>query len=87
MLPQLFVAMRISIGTAVLVMVAVEFVQASEGLGYRIWHSWSLFQADRMYVGVCVVALMGFLLTRAVIWTSYLCLPWARHERNAGGVE
>ena len=50
----------LAIGTSVLVIVGIEFVQASEGVGYRIWHSWSLFQANRMYVGLCVVALMGF---------------------------
>lgn len=33
MLPQLFVAMRLSIGTAVLVIVGVEFVQADVGIG------------------------------------------------------
>lgn len=83
MLPQLFVAMRLSIGTAVLVIVGVEFVQADVGIGFRIWHSWSLFQADRMYVGICVVALLGYLFSSIVRWTARFAIPWAklRHGR------
>lgn len=76
LLPQLFISMRIAIGTAVLVIVGVEFVQASQGIGYRIWHSWSLFQANRMYVGICTVALMGFLFSSAVRWLGRRMLPW-----------
>ena len=76
LLPQLFISMRIAIGTAVLVIVGVEFVQASQGIGYRIWHSWSLFQANRMYVGICTVALMGFLFSSLVRWLGRVMLPW-----------
>lgn len=84
MLPQLFVAMRLSIGTAVLVIVGIEFVQADVGIGHRIWHSWSLFQADRMYVGICAVALLGYLFATLVRWIARLALPWAklRHGRS-----
>ena len=84
LLPQLFVAMRLSIGTAVLVIVGIEFVQADVGIGHRIWHSWSLFQADRMYVGICAVALLGYLFATAVRWFARLAVPWARprHGRS-----
>jgi NitT/TauT family transport system permease protein/sulfonate transport system permease protein len=80
LLPQLFIAMRLAIGAAVLVIVGVEFVQADEGVGYRIWHSWSLFQANRMYVGICTVAVLGFLLGFIVKWVGRLALPWQRRE-------
>ena len=83
-LPQLFVSMRIAIGTAVLVIVGVEFVQADVGIGFRIWHSWSLFQADRMYVGVCLVALMGYLFSSIVRWIGRVALPWNRGTRSQG---
>jgi len=83
LLPQLFIAMRLAIGAAVLVIVGVEFVQADEGVGYRIWHSWSLFQANRMYVGICTVAVLGFLLGYIVKWSGRLALPWLRRADSA----
>lgn len=82
-LPQIFVAMRLAIGMAVLVIVGVEFVQADVGIGFRIWNSWSLFQADRMYVGICTVALLGYLLTSLIRYIGFFALPWIK--RGPGG--
>ena len=66
-----------SAGVAVLVDVGVEFVQASNGIGHRIWFSWSLFQARPMYVGIVVVALMGVVLTLVVRAFERVLTPWA----------
>lgn len=77
-LPQLFVALRLSVGVAILVIVGAEFVQGSSGLGFRIWHSWSLFQARPMYVGICVIALLGLLCTTLVTALGRRLLPWAQ---------
>jgi len=85
MLPQLFVAMRLSIGTAVLVIVGVEFVQADVGIGFRIWHSWSLFQADRMYVGICAVALLGYGFATIVRGCARFAMPWTKSRHGRSG--
>lgn len=81
-LPKIFVGMRLAIGVAVLVIVGVEFVQGDIGVGFRIWSSWSLFQADRMYVGICTVALLGYLLTVLIRAGSHLALPWVRNAQG-----
>lgn len=85
LLPQLFVAMRLAIGTAVLVIVGIEFVQADKGVGYRIWNSWSLFRADQMYVGICTVALLGYILTSVVRYVGVLALPWVNKRGSGSG--
>jgi NitT/TauT family transport system permease protein/sulfonate transport system permease protein len=83
-LPQMFTGLRLSLGVAVLMMVGVEFSQSSEGIGYLIWYSWSLFRAPDMYVGIVAVALMGLVLSSVVKWVSLLVLPWARVEILGG---
>ncbi|MEV8516987.1 ABC transporter permease [Dactylosporangium sp. NPDC051484] len=83
-LPQMFIGLRMSVSVAVLMMVGVEFTQASEGIGYLIWYSWTLFQAPKMYVGIVAVAAMGLLLSSIVKWVSLLVLPWARVEIEGG---
>jgi ABC-type nitrate/sulfonate/bicarbonate transport system permease component len=42
-----------------LVIVAAEFVGAKSGLGYLIWTGWQLFQVERMYAGLMVIALLS----------------------------
>jgi NitT/TauT family transport system permease protein/sulfonate transport system permease protein len=76
-LPQVFVGLRIAVGSAILILIGVEFVSGGAGLGYRIWNSWTIFAADRMYVGIVVVALLGYLLTKLVEVLAKYCVPWA----------
>lgn len=83
-LPQVFVAMRVSAGVSILVMVGAEFVQGSDGIGFLIWHSWSLFIARRMYVGIVAVALLGYLVGEVVKWIGRLATPWAPRDNQKG---
>ncbi|MGW0432144.1 ABC transporter permease [Micromonospora sp. NPDC003197] len=79
-LPNLFTGMRIALGTSVLIAVGTEFVNGDQGIGYRIWHSWSLFQSEQMYVGIVVVAFMGFALTWIVKYIGARVAPWAPRQ-------
>jgi NitT/TauT family transport system permease protein/sulfonate transport system permease protein len=76
-LPQVFVGLRLCIGMAVLVVVGIEFVDASNGIGWVIWNSWSLFLAPQMYVGIVAVAIMGVIGTSAVKLLGRFMVPWA----------
>jgi sulfonate transport system permease protein len=75
-LPQIFVALRLAAGASILVMVGAEFVQGRTGLGHLIWNSWSLFLADRMYVGIVVVAVSGALFTLLIATIGRKLTPW-----------
>lgn len=79
-LPQIFVALRLAAGASILVLVAVEFLQSSEGVGYLIWNSWQLFQAARMYVGIVIVAIVGALFSMLVAMVGRLLCPWWHEE-------
>ena len=76
-LPDIFVALRLAAGTAVLVLVGIEFVQGGEGIGWMIWNSWQLFLADRMYVGIVSVALLGVIFQTLVKVIGRILTPWA----------
>jgi NitT/TauT family transport system permease protein len=46
------------------VLIAVaEMVGAKSGLGYLIWSAWSTFAVEQMYVGLFVIAIIGFVLS------------------------
>jgi NitT/TauT family transport system permease protein len=75
-MPGIFTGLRICVGTALLLLVAAEFVGANEGIGYRVWWAWSVFWVKTMYVGFAVIALLGFALTYAVEYLERRFLPW-----------
>ena len=76
--PGTFTALRIACGNALLILVGMEFIQGESGLGYLIWNSWQLYRADRMYVGIVVVAVLGALFQSLVGWIGQRLAPWAQ---------
>lgn len=76
-LPELFTGLRIAAGNAVLLTIGIEFVQGGRGVGYMIWNSWQLFLADRMYVGIVSVAVLGALFQGFIAFIGTRLSPWA----------
>ena len=82
-LPAVFVSLRLAAGNAVLVLIGVEFVQGSKGMGYLIWNSWQIFDVGRMYVGVVLVAVFGVLFQMSITGLGKLLTPWTRRGNTA----
>jgi NitT/TauT family transport system permease protein len=60
-----------------LVLIAIaEMVGAKSGLGYMIWNAWETFAVEQMYVGLFVIALIGFALTVLLNAVERLLVPW-----------
>ena len=60
-LPSIFTGFRVGLGVALIIIVGVEFVGATSGIGYLIWNSWQLFNINRMFSGLLVLAALGHL--------------------------
>lgn len=60
-LPHIFSGLSLSVGTAYVVIVVIEFIAASSGLGFFIWDSWGLFAVHNMYAGVITLGILGFI--------------------------
>jgi NitT/TauT family transport system permease protein len=76
-LPNVFTGLRLATGTSFVVLAAAEFVGAKSGLGTFIWASWQTLQVDRMYLGIIVLSLMGYLAITFVGWLESKLVPWA----------
>lgn len=81
-LPQIFVSLRLAIGLSVLVVIATEFINASEGVGFLIWNSWQLFQPAPMYVGIVTSAVLGVAGAMLMSLLERLSMPWLRNQRG-----
>lgn len=77
-LPGIFTGLKLATGTAFVVLAAVEFVGAKVGLGSFMWQSWQILQVDRMYLGLVIFAIMGFVSITLVGWIESRLVPWAR---------
>jgi ABC-type nitrate/sulfonate/bicarbonate transport system permease component len=75
-LPLILAGVKLGMGVALLVIVSAEFVGARSGLGYLIWTSWQVFQVEKLYVGLVVIAVVGFVSATLLNWIERVLVPW-----------
>jgi ABC-type nitrate/sulfonate/bicarbonate transport system permease component len=81
-MPVIFAGLRLSLGTALIVIIAAEFVAAQYGLGYLIWFSWQTLLTENMFAGLVVVMILGALFTSGLQTLEHWLMPWEREERH-----
>ncbi|MFN6568169.1 nitrate ABC transporter permease [Dendronalium sp. ChiSLP03b] len=65
-LPYIFTGLRISLGIAWLVIVAVEMLTGGIGIGFFVWDEWSRLNLSSVFLAVLVIGLTGLVLDYAV---------------------
>jgi NitT/TauT family transport system permease protein len=81
-MPVIFAGLRIALGTALIVIIAVEFVRAKTGVGFLTFYYWEILSPDKMYAGLVVVMLLGVALTAGLKWVERVVMPWRRDARQ-----
>ncbi len=61
-LPYIFTGLRISLGVAWLVIVAVEMLTGGIGIGFFVWDEWSRLNLSSVFLAVFVIGLTGLVL-------------------------
>jgi NitT/TauT family transport system permease protein len=77
-LPFVFTGLRLGLGYALIVTVAVEIVSGARGLGALLWLSWQILKVEDMYVALAAIAALGGGLTWLFGLAQRRLLPWAR---------
>ncbi|MEH2157120.1 nitrate ABC transporter permease [Nostoc sp.] len=65
-LPYIFTGLRISLGIAWLVIVAVEMLTGGIGIGFFVWDEWSRLNLSSVFLAVFIIGLTGLVLDYAV---------------------
>lgn len=65
-LPYIFTGLRISLGIAWLVIVAVEMLTGGVGIGFWVWDEWSRLNLSSVFLAVFVIGLTGLVLDYGV---------------------
>ena len=65
-LPYIFTGLRISLGIAWLVIVAVEMLTGGVGIGFFVWDEWSRLNLSSVFLAVLIIGVTGLILDYAV---------------------
>ena len=79
-LPDIIVGLRITLGTAWLVIVAAEMIAVKSGLGYLIIDARNSLRMDKVVAGMLVIGLIGLILDHLIRFLEHL--PWVEWSRK-----
>lgn len=66
-LPYMMTGVRLSIGTAWLVIVAAEMLTGGVGIGFWVWDEWNNLNVEHIIVAIFIVGIVGLLLEQFLI--------------------
>ena len=81
-LPHIFTGVRLAWGISLIVIIAAEMVGASQGIGYMVLEAQQTFRTERVFSGIVVIGLVGFLTDLGFRWLRRALLPWYRENRT-----
>jgi len=76
--PFIFAGFRVAVPVAMIVVVITEMVASADGLGYLVIYSLSSLKTDRMLAVVVVIAILGYLLDKAVVLARDRLIYWEK---------
>jgi nitrate/nitrite transport system permease protein len=66
-LPYMLTGVRLSIGTAWLVIVAAEMLTGGVGIGFWVWDEWNNLNVPHIIIAIVVIGVVGLLLEQALV--------------------
>ncbi|NUZ07868.1 nitrate ABC transporter permease [Piscinibacter koreensis] len=69
-LPYMLTGVRLSVGTAWLVIVAAEMLTGGVGIGFWVWDEWNNLNVQHILIAIFVIGVVGLLLEWALVWTA-----------------
>ena len=75
-MPHIMSGVKLGLGMGLILISIAEMIGAKSGLGYLIWNAWELLAVEAMYVGLIVIALLGFILSLVLNELERLIVPW-----------
>ena len=75
-LPQIFTALRIAVGSAMVLVIGAEMMTAQVGLGSLIWLAGQAFRMDQLYASIILCAGMGVSAMQLITFLEKRIAPW-----------
>ncbi|MBO9538664.1 nitrate ABC transporter permease [Herbaspirillum sp.] len=66
-LPYMLTGVRLSIGTAWLVIVAAEMLTGGVGIGFWVWDEWNNLNVPHIIIAIVVIGVVGLVLEQALV--------------------
>ncbi|MBI5785858.1 MAG: nitrate ABC transporter permease [Rhodocyclales bacterium] len=69
-LPYMLTGIRLSIGTAWLVIVAAEMLTGGVGIGFWVWDEWNNLKVEHIVIAIFVIGIVGLILEQILLFLA-----------------
>jgi ABC-type nitrate/sulfonate/bicarbonate transport system permease component len=76
--PHIMSGVKLGIGMGLILIAIAEMIGAKSGLGFMIWNAWEILSVETMYVGLIVIAFLGFLFSMILNEIEREIIPWKK---------
>lgn len=76
--PAIFVGLRLSATTALLLLIAAEMIGANKGIGFQVMNAQYNFQIPLMFAAILLLALLGLLANAVLVLLQRRLCRWAQ---------
>ena len=66
-MPYLLTGVRLSVGTAWLVIVAAEMLTGGVGIGFWVWDEWNNLNVKHILIAIFIIGIVGLLLEQLLV--------------------
>lgn len=74
--PSIFVGLRLSATTALLLLIASEMIGANQGIGFRVMNAQYNFQIPLMFASIVLLALLGLFANYSLVFLQRRLCRW-----------
>lgn len=75
-MPSIMTGIELGAGLGLILIAIAEMVGAQSGLGYMVWNAWQLYSVETMYVGLLIIAIIGYGLALLLGAIAQRLTPW-----------
>ncbi len=77
-LPSILAGVQLGVGMGLILITIAEMIGANSGIGFMIWRAWQTLSVETMYVGLLTIAVLGYVLTTALVEMERWLIPGRR---------
>lgn len=74
--PHIMSGIKLGFGLGLMLIAIAEMIGSKSGLGYMIWNAWELLSVEQMYVGLIVIAILGYGISLLLNEIERKLVPW-----------
>ena len=79
-MPFIMSGVKLGVGMGLILIAIAEMIGAKSGLGFMIWNAWEILSVETMYVGLMVIAVIGYAFSLALNELERWIIPWKREN-------